>query len=254
MKKSIVLSAVISLTATGIYAVFTVGQARGGMMGGGMMSSGMTRGNIMSNPGSEWEAPPAQAVRKNPVPANNDSIATGQAIFAGNCAYCHGSNGKGSSIAPDLSSMEVHNQTDGALFWKISEGKSPMPSFANTLTEHQRWDIINYIRMLASLTQMEQNTTTTTQPGASSGMQTGGMIVGNMMGNRILMMNSMGMMMSRSSMVPTPDGGVIVMMGNELLKYDNNLNLVKQIEISFDWNSWQQMMMQPGGMMMGTRQ
>ena len=68
------------------------------------------------------------------------------------------------------------------------------------------------------------------------------------------MMNEGGMtgpMMHNGSLVATPDGGVIVMMGNELMKYDKDLNLTKQIEIKFDWEGWQKMMMEHRNMMMG---
>jgi hypothetical protein len=38
-------------------------------------------------------------------------------------------------------------------------------------------------------------------------------------------------MMEKSSMVSSGDGGVIVMIGKTLYKYDKNLNLVKQIDL-----------------------
>ena len=37
--------------------------------------------------------------------------------------------------------------------------------------------------------------------------------------------------MMGKAMVPSNDGGVIVMMGNKLFKYDKNLNLVKEVEM-----------------------
>jgi hypothetical protein len=43
----------------------------------------------------------------------------------------------------------------------------------------------------------------------------------------------MKMMMTRS-MVASNDGGVIVMMGNKLMKYDKDLNLLKEAEIKVD--------------------
>ena len=46
----------------------------------------------------------------------------------------------------DLTSDYVQNQTDGELFWKISEGRKPMPLAKITLTDDQRWDVINYVR------------------------------------------------------------------------------------------------------------
>lgn len=40
--------------------------------------------------------------------------------------------------------------------------------------------------------------------------------------------------MMPSKMVATTDGGVIVLSGNKLLKYDQNLSLVKEAEIKMD--------------------
>lgn len=46
-------------------------------------------------------------------------------------------------------------------------------------------------------------------------------------------MDMMAMMMKKS-MVATSDGGVVVMAGNKLFKYDKNLNLIKEVEIEMD--------------------
>ena len=70
------------------------------------------------------------------------------------CLRCHGKEGKGDGTSAmkiektvaDLSSDKVQTQTDGELFWKISEGRKPMPLAKRTLTDDQRWDVINYIR------------------------------------------------------------------------------------------------------------
>ena len=64
----------------------------------------------------------------------------------------------------------------------------------------------------------------------------------------------MGSMMHSSSIVAGPDGGVVVLMGSQLFKYDNELNLVKQVEINFNWDNWQKMMMQHRNMMMNWQQ
>jgi hypothetical protein len=39
------------------------------------------------------------------------------------------------------------------------------------------------------------------------------------------------MMMGKSQMVATDEGGVIVLAGNKLMKYDADLNLVKDVEV-----------------------
>jgi len=106
--------------------------------------------------------------RKFPSPASADAIINpfkgkaeatleGKKIYTQYCVTCHGSKGKGDGIAaPGLSkppadhtSDFVQKQTDGALFWIISEGNNPMPTYKTTLTEPQRWEVVNYIRTLA---------------------------------------------------------------------------------------------------------
>jgi hypothetical protein len=53
----------------------------------------------------------------------------------------------------------------------------------------------------------------------------------------------MGKGMMRNSMVATQDGGVVVMIGNRLYKYDQNLNLKKETQISVDYEGLKGMMM-----------
>ena len=105
----------------------------------------------------EWEAP-ARATRiGNPVAADQKSIAAGKATFQGQCVACHGSKGKGNGPAAialerrpsDLSMPMMWEHSDGALFWKITEGRRPMPSFEKLLTDDERWQIVNYVRTLA---------------------------------------------------------------------------------------------------------
>src|ERR1700720_1296567 len=86
---------------------------------------------------SDWKAPPAAANRPNPVPANAHTIALGQKAVVGNCLACHGPAGKGDGPGAaalekkpaDLTARIKAGATDGELFWKISEGRSPMISW-----------------------------------------------------------------------------------------------------------------------------
>ena len=43
----------------------------------------------------------------------------------------------------------MSEMTDGELFWKLSEGRRPMPSFKKRLTEEQRWQLVNFVRTFA---------------------------------------------------------------------------------------------------------
>ena len=105
----------------------------------------------------EWKAPARAARKKNPVSADEKSLAMGKELYAKECLSCHGAAGKGDGSAAkdldkppgDLSKPKMWEQSDGELFWKITEGKKPMPSEEKTFTEEQRWHVVNYIRTLA---------------------------------------------------------------------------------------------------------
>jgi mono/diheme cytochrome c family protein len=105
--------------------------------------------------GKKWQAPAAEAAKKNPVAGSQTSIATGQKIYAKHCASCHGSSGAGDgSAAADLgihpaNLSESRSQSDGALFWKITSGKKPMPGYGTKLSETDRWSLVNYVRSLS---------------------------------------------------------------------------------------------------------
>jgi mono/diheme cytochrome c family protein len=108
--------------------------------------------------GSEkkWEAPALQAQKKNPVPANESSLGPGQTIYLRRCAACHGKTGNGDG--PDAVDLGIHpakfsdpglrEEADGALFWKITVGKKPMPEYGRRLSPTDRWNVINYLRTL----------------------------------------------------------------------------------------------------------
>jgi mono/diheme cytochrome c family protein len=105
-----------------------------------------------------WQAPPDAAKVKNPVSSDKNSTDLGKKIFTGKCLSCHGALGKGDGPMfkvlkkkpGDLTSAQVKAETDGALFWKITKGQTPMPSFAKNLTDKERWNVVNYIRTLGA--------------------------------------------------------------------------------------------------------
>lgn len=106
---------------------------------------------------TQWTAPPAEARKTNPVAANESSRTAGQKIYLKRCVSCHGKTGDGDG--PNAADLGIHpaklsdptilRQTDGELFWKITVGKKPMPSYATRLSPTDRWDVINYLRSLA---------------------------------------------------------------------------------------------------------
>jgi mono/diheme cytochrome c family protein len=104
-----------------------------------------------------WVAPKEADNVKNPLAGNTDILKYAKVIYTTYCGPCHGNGGKGDGIAAaglavkpaDHTSDKVQAQTDGALFWMMTTGRSPMPSYKTTLPDNQRWELVNYIRSLA---------------------------------------------------------------------------------------------------------
>ncbi len=104
----------------------------------------------------KWKAPESANKLTNAIPVNPESIEQGKQIFNKLCWTCHGNKGKGDgpaskSLKPkpaDFSTSEFHEQTDGAIFWKITEGRGSMASYKSSLSAKQRWQLVNYLRTL----------------------------------------------------------------------------------------------------------
>ena len=139
---------------------------RGGMMGNGMMGGMMGNGMMMRNNSAvknktdangNWIAPSSAKDLVNPTLKDIEAASRkGKQIFDSQCFTCHGFDGKGDgpaavSINPkpaDLTSNRIQNQKDGEIFWKITNGNPPMPSFKSGLSSKQRWETVDFIRQL----------------------------------------------------------------------------------------------------------
>jgi mono/diheme cytochrome c family protein len=100
----------------------------------------------------EWKAPAEAKKAKNPVKGVGGAKKNAET----NCATCHGAGGKGDGAAAaalpppkpaDWTSARVQAQSDGELFWKITNGRGAMPPWKH-LPEKDRWELVNYIRTL----------------------------------------------------------------------------------------------------------
>ena len=100
-----------------------------------------------------WRAPSEAEARPNPLAKHPEAAAGGEKLFKRNCVECHGDNGTGleKKHAADLQLPAVQQQSDGTLFWKITNGNPDrgMPSFSR-LPELQRWQLVLYLRTLKS--------------------------------------------------------------------------------------------------------
>lgn len=96
-----------------------------------------------------WVAPPQPVEKPNPLLGKTQAAAGGRKLFLRHCVECHNRDGSGLKNAADLQLPVVQDQTDGTLFWKITNGNLArgMPSFSN-LPEMQRWQIILFLRTL----------------------------------------------------------------------------------------------------------
>lgn len=105
-----------------------------------------------------WVVPEEVKRMKNPLASSETTLKTARGIYLDECAQCHGEHGKGDgpeaamhSPAPsDITDVRHMNTvTDGELFYQISEGRKPMPSFKKRLTGDQRWGLVLLVRDLS---------------------------------------------------------------------------------------------------------
>jgi len=99
----------------------------------------------------KWWASAEVAAKPNPLAQKPEATAGGKKLFQRNCVECHGAGGIGleKKHAADLQLPVVQQQSDGTLFWKITNGNTDrgMPSFSR-LPELQRWQLVLYLRTL----------------------------------------------------------------------------------------------------------
>ncbi|HWP93276.1 MAG TPA: cytochrome c [Thermodesulfobacteriota bacterium] len=108
-----------------------------------------------------------EAITMNPNKATEASIQSGEKAFEIYCAACHGPQGKGDGpvikrgfYPLDLTSAGVQGRTDGYIYAYIRYGgKVMMPSYRESITSGEAWDIVNFVRKL----QGKLNTSNTTE-------------------------------------------------------------------------------------------
>jgi len=98
-------------------------------------------------------------VLTNPVPGDERSLRSGAALYAENCARCHGISGHGDGpdaalLNPKPFDLTVHAglHPDYQLFDWITNGipGTAMPAWKGQLDDRQRWDLVNYLRTLST--------------------------------------------------------------------------------------------------------
>jgi mono/diheme cytochrome c family protein len=103
-----------------------------------------------------WSIPAEAKLVKNPI---HDDPATAAKqilpVFLDKCSECHGETGQGNGPqakmydprpSPLTDTTRLATVTDGELFYVISNGHKPMPSYKRKLTDDQRWQLVLLVR------------------------------------------------------------------------------------------------------------
>ncbi len=116
---------------------------------------------VTTNPaeiaGEPWLAPSEANDIQNPLEIDEYTLEDGMDIYSVNCLSCHGEKGDGDTpIAAALDPKPKNfkdpsfiEQSDGAIYWKITTGRGLMVSFKDVLSEEEIWSAVVYIKSLS---------------------------------------------------------------------------------------------------------
>jgi mono/diheme cytochrome c family protein len=106
-----------------------------------------------------WIVPEEAKKVPNPLKPSQENLAGARKLYSDKCAECHGESGKGDGNQSRMYNTPPTNftdrqrmnaESDGELFYKLSEGHRPMPSFKKRYSEEQRWQLILFLRKFAA--------------------------------------------------------------------------------------------------------
>ena len=115
--------------------------------------------NAQKDQSNKWEVPEHFKIKKNLMERSEENFVTGRVLYAKHCKSCHGNSGNADGVK--ASKLELppaefviesfQNQSDGEIFYKLSEGRGDMGSYKKMIgNEDDRWILVNYIRTFAS--------------------------------------------------------------------------------------------------------
>ena len=102
-----------------------------------------------------WTVPQEAREMKNPIAPSAADLDSIRPIYRDKCSSCHGLSGKGDGHDASLydpkptnftNAEQMSRVTDGELYYKLTEGRKPMPSFKKRLTDDQRWRMVILMR------------------------------------------------------------------------------------------------------------
>src|SRR5271168_1926837 len=92
-----------------------------------------------------------EKARKNPLTPSDAVLKAARPIYDQKCSDCHGDTAKGDGSdammydpppANLTDAAHINKLTDGEIYYQITEGRKPMPSFKTKLTDEQRWQLV----------------------------------------------------------------------------------------------------------------
>lgn len=123
-----------------------------------LTQAGATGTSSAAPPTGTPSSQPTQAAgcstsQTNPFAWNDAAaIKAGQTLFQAQCAACHGQDAKGLlADTPDFTSAQVSadlKANPGRYFCSVTEGKSIMPPFGQSLSPEERWQVLTYLGSL----------------------------------------------------------------------------------------------------------
>jgi mono/diheme cytochrome c family protein len=102
-----------------------------------------------------WTVPESVRSIKNPIAGSATDLDSIRPIYRDKCSACHGLTGRGDGHDASLydpkptdftDTRHMSAVSDGELFYKLTEGRKPMPSFKKRLSDEQRWRMVLLIR------------------------------------------------------------------------------------------------------------
>jgi mono/diheme cytochrome c family protein len=156
----------------------------------------------------DWEVPSDKKGKLSPFAFNDETRKAGERLYTINCMSCHGTPGKGNFItlvppSGDPATEKIQHNTDGEIFYKVTSGRGPMPSFRNSLSANDIWKVVSFLRSFNT------NYTQSVMPVIKSAAYPGSVIAISLIldkaKNNILMKVSA---TSEKSTVPVKDAGV----------------------------------------------
>lgn len=91
----------------------------------------------------------------NPMPASEDALHRGEALFNTFCRVCHGPTGAGDGpmvppfpAPPAYDSRSLRDQPPGYVYHVITHGTGRMPAYAAQIRPEDRWKLVHWVQVL----------------------------------------------------------------------------------------------------------